>query len=93
MNADGALLARAETADELPAYRRNLREALINRRWIARNIDALIATYRDRWIVVDEEQIIGVGDTADAAIAACERAVNDVTAIVLLVPREVHRPI
>ena len=87
----------AEKADaatqELPPYRRKLREMFSNRRWIADNIDELMTNYRDRWIVVVESSVVGKGATAEAAVANCNGHVDEVEAIVLLVPAEIHRPI
>lgn len=81
------------TGNELPPYRRKLREMFGNRRWIADNINELMATYRDRWIVVAERAVIGTGDTAESAVTNCNCKVDEVEAIVLLVPAEIHRPI
>ena len=77
--------------NELPPYRLKLREMFSNRRWIAEHIDELMANHRDRWIVVAERAVIGTGETAEAAVAACDRKVDEVEAIVLLVPAEIHR--
>jgi hypothetical protein len=75
----------------LTPHRRKLREMLRNRHWIAAHIEELIGSHRDRWIVVAGQSVIGAGDTAEGAIAACGREIDEVEAIVLLVPAEIHR--
>ncbi len=73
-------------------YRERLREMLRNRAWLAANIEALRAEHAERWVVIAGQSIRGVGQTAEVALAQAG-AVDESTALVLMVPARIPRPI
>lgn len=83
----------SEQTTTLSPYRKKLGIMLSNRRWVAGQIDTLMRDYSSRWIVVNKCRVLADGDTAEAAIAACDGPVDEVESIVLLVPDVIPRPI
>jgi len=78
---------------QLTPYRMKLRTMLNNRRWIAEHIDMLMEKYQSMWIVVADSTVIAASETAEAAIAACDREIDEVESVVILVPDLIPRPI
>jgi len=82
-----------EAIKKVTPYRNNLIKILENRHWIDEQIEELMKTYSNKWIVVWNKAVQAVADSPEEALNDCRKKIIEEEAIVMMVPTYIPRPI